>query len=133
MEINEILKLADLFYKMSQPALKEDSSLLIEKSLYRLFGKPPMVLINSLSDAAYNNGNGSCDLKVSTLSGSTVVEFTKTQGSVNNQYMAMELNKNFSNKILLLLQKLQKEYPQIPVNEWDFFAKGFVQLVPAAG
>ena len=171
MEINEIFKLADLFYKMSargrrrsakknqrrqqaqqptrqlqqpsrQPAIKQpqqperlpqkpapqlqlDASLIIENALYDLFGNPPMVLVNAVSEAVYNKG-GSCNLIVSNVSGSPIIKFE----SYNNPILANELNNKFGNQISNLLATLQAKHPTIPVNEWEFFAKGFVQLLP---
>ena len=91
--MSDLLKLANQFYKLAQPILQPDTSLIIQKALYSKFGNPPMTMINSVSDNAYQNG-GSASLLVETISGNPVIKFE----SKNNPQLAKELNSLFINK-----------------------------------
>ena len=121
-----LIRMTDIFVKLAQdgkPQMQADSSTIIEKALYSRYGNPPMKLINSLSDNTYTAG-GSASLKVETTTGVPIVEFT----SDNNKLLASELNTQWKKDILAVLVALQKSNPNIPTNEWSFFARDFVIL-----
>jgi len=101
MEINEILKLANLFYKMSElaPQVQPQSVDAIRNAIKNKYGDPPMGWINSLSETAYNKG-GKCNLIIYLENGKPVARFVKAPGSVDNPDLIKELNTQIPKEII---------------------------------
>lgn len=102
MEINEIFKLADLFYKMSELEgyTQEQQTIdAIRNAIKNKYGDPPMGWINSLSDEAYKPGS-KCNLVIYLKNSKPVAEFIKAPGSVDNMQILKELNARFSKEIV---------------------------------
>jgi hypothetical protein len=126
MNIDKLERFATIFARADRtykPGIQADSSEIIKTALYARYGNPPMKLINALSEAAYA-AKGDVSLLVETTSGRTVVKFS----SDSNPAAAKELNRKFVADIKRLLVTLQKKHPNIPTNEWSFFARGFVGI-----
>jgi hypothetical protein len=125
--IENIYKAASIFRKFAQAALDKDPSLLIENKLYETYGKPPMKMINAVTDDAYVEGT-SVNLLVSNYDSNTdqmvqpYVKFT----SSDNQTAANELQDLFGQEIIGLLTQLKTQHKDVP--RWEFYADKFVQF-----